>query len=102
LVPTGSTQTLGTPLERWNALYIGNANSYGDPYTPIYWNNGVPEAVMTVQKSSFTFASGATEVVMRSPAFNENTIMITAVVTEGDYYLNAPIRAEYTPANGNT
>jgi hypothetical protein len=51
---TNNTWNLGTaaaqninPL-RWKALYLGTADTYGDPYQPIYWNNGVPDTVSPV------------------------------------------------------
>jgi len=41
-------QTLGNTTYKWQKLYIGTADSYGDAYTPVYWNDGVPTAVSIV------------------------------------------------------
>jgi hypothetical protein len=46
LVPTLGTnnvidKTLGTSNDPWAAVFIGNGD-HGDPYTPVYWYNGVP------------------------------------------------------------
>jgi len=43
---TTGSGTLGRTSNRWGAVYIGSANSYGDLYAPIYWNNGVPAPVV--------------------------------------------------------
>jgi hypothetical protein len=42
---THNTYDLGSTSLRWKHLYIGTANTYGGTYKPIFWNNGVPEAV---------------------------------------------------------
>lgn len=46
IVPsTNNARALGTTSLRWSKLYLGSANSYGSAYVPIWWNNGLPQAV---------------------------------------------------------
>lgn len=52
---TVSNFSLGITNQRWKALYVGSADSYGDDYTPVYWNDGVPAAAThIIQHSTFT------------------------------------------------
>ena len=54
LVPSGQSVNLGVGGEnpsRFNKLYIGDADTYGDVAQPIYWNNGVPAAISSTQGS---------------------------------------------------
>jgi hypothetical protein len=44
-VANNNTQNLGASDNTWAKLYIGTDSSYGDEYTPIYWNNGAPAVV---------------------------------------------------------
>jgi len=41
IIPTSGSM-LGTSSYPWTALYIGSEVSYGDPYLPIYWLDGLP------------------------------------------------------------
>ena len=46
---TTNTGSLGQTANRWGALYVGTADSYGGASTaPIYWNAGVPAAVTNI------------------------------------------------------
>lgn len=40
-----NVQTLGASGNRWKAVYIGTADTYGSEYEPIWWNSGVPTKV---------------------------------------------------------
>lgn len=102
LIPTLSTDstpvpinTLGSTTNRWAALYIGSYNSYGDAYTPIYWNNGVPEEIMPTQYKTFSITgntSSSQSVVLNSPAFSESSYVLEIVVDQGtEQFLEAPI-----------
>lgn len=95
---------LGTSDNRWAKLYIGTATNYGDAYTPIYWDDGVPTVVSPVQYCAFTINTGNTGVRLSHAAFNANSYVLQIVVTEGEQYLNAPIAwasADATDSNGN-
>ena len=87
LVPT-SGKTLGTTSSRWSALYVGSANSYGDAYTPVYWNTGVPAAVTPLQRIAFTIASGKTGVKLAHAAFTTKSYVTQIVVDTGAANLN--------------
>ena len=87
-----SPHSLGTPDHHWTALYIGPEEQYGDPYTPVYWNNGVPIATSPTQYADFTIANNQTYVdIVKSDIYNINTIVLEIVVTSGISYLNGPI-----------
>lgn len=94
LIPSNSNRMLGTSNHRWGGLILGTANTYGDAYTPIYWNNGVPSTVATIQKNSFSFASGENVKELSNSAYTTNTIVITIVVTNGGENLNSPIATQ--------
>ena len=93
LIPnTTNTYSLGDTTHRWSALYIGTADTYGNAYTPVYWNAGVPTTVSVVQKSPFSFANeSVSTTVIRSNCFTEDTIVISIVVTSGESNLNGKI-----------
>lgn len=129
LIPSSTnTYTLGigagatnNPL-RWQKLYIGTADSYGDDdndtnhnIVPIYWNNGVPTPlsssvgdaytpiylnggsitkVSPVQYCAFTIDTGNTGVRLSHSAFNADSYVLQIVVTEGEQFLDAPIAWE--------
>lgn len=86
-----NTKTLGSTDARWAKLYIGNADSHGDAYTPIYWNNGVPAAVTLVQYCEFTIGSGKTGVKLTHAAFTAASYVTQIVVTNGESNLNSAI-----------
>lgn len=90
---TTNTGSLGLSTNRWKTLYIGNADTYGDEYTPIYWNNGIPTQAVIVNKYTFSFASGATSItpITQSHTNKEKTIVTAIIVDTGISYLKAPI-----------
>ena len=107
------TYTLGRAEEsniealRWASLFIGTADTYGDPYLPVYWNQGVPAYTNgIVQKKNFSFASGATSTTIEHEAYNQlygiETFVLQIVVTSGESNLNSLISWESHQKNGST
>ena len=45
---TTNAISLGDSSHRWSKLYIGTADTYGANDIPIWWNNGKPEAITTL------------------------------------------------------
>lgn len=91
--------SLGTPSVHWGALYVGDSNSYGDIYTPVYWNNGVPAVVSVVQKASFTLAANSTTCNINKAAYTTNTIVLQIVITSGKENLTSSINWEAGNSN---
>lgn len=87
-----NTGTLGTDTNRWSAAYIGTADTYGDAYTPVYWNDGVPTAVSPVQYFTWIISSGNKGVTLTGTnIFTADTYNVTLVVTSGEESLNGPL-----------
>ena len=91
-----AAQNLGSSSARWAKLYIGNNDTYGDPYLPIYWHDGAPTyGNGVVQKQDFTFKSGSTSCVLEHAAYNQlygiETFVLQIVVTSGEQYLTDQI-----------
>lgn len=87
-----TNKTLGTSNDKWSAIYVGNANSYGSEYIPIYWNNGVPTVTKIVQKKNFTIDSGYASVTLNNiNVYGADTIVLQIVVTSGKENLTGPI-----------
>lgn len=91
--------TLGLTTNRWSKLYVGTADTYGDEYTPVYWNNGVPAAVAPVTYTSFQINNGKTGVRLSHSAFTAKSYVLQIVVTQGEANLNGLI--EWTSSNEN-
>ena len=83
---------LGSSDRHWAHVYVGTADSYGDPYTPVYWHGGVPEIASIIQKASFEMTATDNYCIIHSAAYAENTIVIQIVITEGKQNLTAPIK----------
>lgn len=95
-----NTISLGISGARWKSLYLGTADTYGDAYTPIYWNNGVPAATTITNKSAFTIASGTTSAtISQSHTYKTRTVVTEIVVETGMQYLNNIIT--WTNSSGN-
>lgn len=92
ILPTNNAN-LGAPSNgsRWNALYIGTDNTYGDNYQPIYWNNGVPSQVDMILKIPFILPANSIYTELVDSAFTENTYITQIVIESGAEYLNSPI-----------
>ena len=108
-----NTYTLGRAEDsnvealRWKSLFIGTADTYGDPYLPVYWNEGVPAYTNgIVQKKNFSFTQGATSITIEHEAYNQlygiETFVIQIVVTSGESNLNGPISWESRQKSGST
>lgn len=85
---TNNTSSLGTggqtPL-RWKSLFLGTSDTYGDAYTPVYWNNGVPAPATTIQQANFTLTTTANGVqkIGTSTNVSDNTEVVEIVVESG-------------------
>ena len=107
LIPTitnsNADKTLGNSSNRWASVYIGTKDSYGDIYTPIYWNSGVPAEVTPVQRINFTFdTTNPSSLPFVHSAITLDTGVIEIVVEDGISYLNSPIEwAIAADANNN-
>ena len=92
---------------RWRSVLIGTADTYGDPFLPVYWLNGVPTYTYgVVQQKSFTFSSGDTSTTLTHAAYHQkygiHTFVIQIVVTSGESNLNAPITWSSTNEDSTT
>ena len=88
----GSLGVGGNSPVRWGHVYVGTADTYGDAYTPVYWNNGVPAVVAPVQYSEWQINSGHTTATLTATnIFTADSYVLTIVVTSGEANLNAPI-----------
>lgn len=96
--------------KRWKGVYIGSNDSYGNPYTPIYWDNGVPAVASgNTINVPFTIANGKNGVKLSSTAFTASSYIIQIVVDNGISYLNDKIISTHAAgeiklqlANSNT
>lgn len=115
LPSTTNTYTLGSANssnnntdngQRWKGVYIGTDDTYGDPYTPVYWNDGTPETVAPIQYIDFSITGILNEkgVKLTSSAITTNSYVLEIVVTDGISYLTSPIEwSTFTEqSNGNT
>ena len=91
---------LGASDKRWAKLYVGTVANYGDAYTSVYWNDGVPAAVTPVQYCAFTIGSGNRGVQLTHDAFTGDSYVLQIVVTEGESNLNSTISWESNVENG--
>jgi hypothetical protein len=75
-------------------ITFDDSDTYGDEYTPIYWNNGVPTAIDVVQKINWTINNGDKSVKItanNTGVFTSNSIIVQLVVTSGETNVNAPL-----------
>ena len=117
-IGAGNTEPPTNPF-RWQKLYIGTADSYGDDdndanhnIVPIYWNDGVPTPlsssvgdaytpvylnggsitkVTPIQYCGFTIGSGKTGVRLSHAAFTGDSYVLQIVITSGESNLNSAI-----------
>lgn len=79
-------------------LRLGEENTYGSLYQPVYWNDGIPTPVATLQKKTFNFSEvngqDITISLHHAAAYTKNTIVVSIVVTQGEQYLLTPIQWE--------
>ena len=98
---TGSLGLGGGSPKRWSTLYLGTADTYGDAYTPIYWNAGVPAATSPVQYVEWEIASGKKGVQLKDEAFTTSSYVLQLVITSGESYLKGPLTWEFTNPGAN-
>ena len=82
--------SLGSDSKHWGHVYIGTQNTYGDEYSSIYWNNGVPTPTTTVIKRDFIIPSNATITFTNNNKAQMRVIAL--VVTNGFSNLYAPLK----------
>lgn len=106
---TTNTYSLGTggttSPKRWSALYIGAEDTYGDPYLPVYWHNGVPTSLDgVIQYKAFTIYPNTTSITLESTAYNPNTYVLQIVITNGEANLNGAITwtSQWKTGSSNT
>lgn len=102
---TDNSYTLGESANRWQKLYIGTADGYGDPYTPVYWNDGVPAAVSPVQKVEFTINATKRGVVIKHEAFNALSYVLQIVIndtTDANFPDDVLVWSSANPQTGET
>lgn len=98
LPSTDEVGDLGSSTNRWAHLYLGTDDTYGDSYTPVYWNDGVPTEVTLVQQCAFTINSGKSGVRLTHTAITIDSYVTQIVVTSGEANLNSAI--SWTSADG--
>ena len=101
---TTSNFQLGATNQRWKKLYVGTADSYGDAYTPIYWNDGVPSKATTILKENFTLgtssmSAAATVTTTISNNTSADSRVIQIVVTDGMSNLHSVIQWQINSSN---
>lgn len=92
---------LGLSTNRWNKMYIGDNDTYGDDYTSIYWNDGAPKVVAPVQQYTFTINANTNGVTITHEAFTTDTYVLQIVITYGMENLNAPLTWTSYDPQGN-
>ena len=97
---TSNTGTLGTTSYRWEKLYLGTANGYGDAYQPIYWTNGVPAITYPVQYFSWTINKNNYGISFSHACITADSYVLSLVIVSGESYLQAPLTC--TSAAGTT
>lgn len=107
-------KTLGSTTNRWANVYIGGADTYGDAYLPVYWNNGIPANLNgIVQRANFTFNANLTvdlnskiSVTLTHAAYTHHygiaPYVIAIVVTSGAQYLISQINWETSSTSNDT
>ena len=96
---TSNSQTLGSSTNRWSKVYIGNSNSYGSVTTPIYWNDGIPTAITSINVPSTSTAASLTTARQLGVKLDSNT----AVTFSGSAdQLAIPVSGILKVANGGT
>lgn len=97
---------------RWANLYLGTSDTYGDSYTPVYWNDGVPEAVAVIQREDFvlygkndsnnSITAGIAQ-IGNITNIGSDTQVVEIVVESGISYLQSEIEwSIQTTGSGNT
>ena len=96
---TSNSQTLGSSTNRWSKVYIGNSNSYGSATTPIYWNDGIPTPITSINVPSTSTAAALTNARQLGVKLDSNT---AATFNGSADQLNIPVAGVLKVANGGT
>lgn len=103
IIPSNTNYTLGSANtaaqdqpdngKRWAHVYIGDADTHGNVYAPIYWNNGVPAvADSVIQYATFTIPVNSLTLSIQHAAYTAATQVLQIVVdANSQQYLNSPI-----------
>ena len=88
--------TFGKDVVINGTLQIGSNTTYGDEYTPIYWNTNVPDKTTIVQTSTFTLTGNSSNIgtatIGSATNICANTEVISINVDEDKIQnLNSPI-----------
>lgn len=96
--------SFGGNISLEGGLTLGDSDDWGDEYTPIYWNNGVPGKVTTILKEDFTLgtstmssAATVTDTITNNTSANSRVIQI--VVTSGFSHLQSIIEWQVNNSN---
>lgn len=96
--------TFGGDIAIGGGLTLGDSQNWGDEYTPIYWNNGVPGKVTTILRESFTLgtstmstAAEVTTTITNNTSANSRVVQI--VVTDGMSNLHSVIEWQLNSSN---
>lgn len=85
-------KTLGSTTNRWAHVYIGDKDTHGDEFTPVYWNDGVPHQVPVVQKYDFSIANASQSTTIElTNTYNTFAIVNSIIVDSGISGLNGPL-----------
>lgn len=99
---TVSDYSLGISDQRWNALFVGTQDSYGDEYMPVYWDDGVPApAVHFIQHSTFALnnTNGGETSIGSAATVSDDAEVIEIVVQGGYEHLLSSIEWEIDSIN---
>lgn len=96
---TSNTQTLGSSTNRWSKVYIGNSNTYGSASTPVYWNDGIPTAITSINVPSTSTVAALTTARQLGVKLDATT---AATFNGSADQLAIPVSGVLKVANGGT
>lgn len=96
---TSNTQTLGSATNRWSKVYIGNSNTYGSATTPVYWNDGIPTAITSINVPSTSTVAALTTARQLGVKLDATT---AATFNGSADQLAIPVSGVLKVANGGT
>lgn len=96
---TSNTQTLGSSTNRWSKVYVGNSNTYGSASTPVYWNDGIPTAITSINVPSTSTVAALTTARQLGVKLDATS---AATFNGSADQLNIPVSGVLKVANGGT
>lgn len=96
---TNNSKSLGNSSKRWSSVWIGNADSYGSSNLPIYWNNGVPTPVSSLNVNTTGSAAKLTTARSLKVALGSTTNVTFDGSADQD---SIPVSGTLAVANGGT